>query len=218
MKLQMIGNVHNINLVTPEHVVPQVALSILAARDMGLKVPIIYNSSSFDSLESLELLDGLVDIYLPDFKVWKNSTSKRLLKADDYTNTAMESVKAMHNQVGDLSFTSDGIAKKGVLLRHLVMPGKEDEGREIMRWLAENVSTDLYVHIMEQYHPDAHVGKKKRLAKNSNNGGEDRGEEARYAEINRAVKDEELGSVRDAAVAAGLWRFCEVNEHGGFHL
>lgn len=218
MKLQMIGNVHNINLVTPEHVVPQVALSILAARDMGLKLPIIYNSSSFDSLESLELLDGLVDIYLPDFKVWKNSTSKRLLKADDYTTTAMESVKAMHNQVGDLSFTSDGIAKKGVLLRHLVMPGKEDEGREIMRWLAENVSTDLYVHIMEQYHPDAHVGKKKRLAKNSNNGGEDRGEEARYAEINRAVKDEELGSVRDAAVAAGLWRFCEVNEHGGFHL
>lgn len=217
MKLQMIGNVHNINLVTPEHVVPQVALSILAARDMGLKLPIIYNSSSFDSLESLELLDGLVDIYLPDFKVWKNSTSKRLLKADDYTTTAMESVKAMHNQVGDLSFTSDGIAKKGVLLRHLVMPGKEDEGREIMRWLAENVSTDLYVHIMEQYHPDAHVGKKKRLAKNSNNGGEDRGE-TRYAEINRAVKDEELGSVRDAAVAAGLWRFCEVNEHGGFHL
>lgn len=217
MKLQMIGNVHNINLVTPEHVVPQVALSILAARDLGLKVPIIYNSSSFDSLESLELLDGLVDIYLPDFKVWKNSTSKRLLKAEDYTSTAMESIKAMHDQVGDLSFTSDGIAKKGVLLRHLVMPGKEDEGREIMRWLAENVSTDLYVHIMEQYHPDAHVGKKRRLAKNSNNGGEDRGE-VRYAEINRAVKDEELGSVRDAAVAAGLWRFCEVNEHGGFHL
>lgn len=216
MKLQMIGNVHNINLVTPEHVVPQVALSILAARDMGLKVPIIYNSSSFDSLESLELLDGLVDIYLPDFKVWKNSTSKRLLKADDYTATAMESVKAMHNQVGDLSFTSDGIAKKGVLLRHLVMPGKEDEGREIMRWLAENVSKDLYVHIMEQYHPDAHVGKKKRLAKNTQ-GGER--EEVRYAEINRAVKDEELGSVRDAAVAAGLWRFCEVDENSSaFHL
>ncbi|EYE96652.1 putative pyruvate formate lyase activating enzyme [Aspergillus ruber CBS 135680] len=216
MKLQMIGNVHNINLVTPEHVVPQVVLSILAARDMGLKVPIIYNSSSFDSLESLELLDGLVDIYLPDFKVWKNSTSKRLLKADDYTATAMESVKAMHNQVGDLSFTSDGIAKKGVLLRHLVMPGKEDEGREIMRWLAENVSKDLYVHIMEQYHPDAHVGKKRRVLKNTQDG---KREEVRYAEINRAVKDEELGNVRDAAVAAGLWRFCEVDENSSaFHL
>ncbi|GFF42215.1 uncharacterized protein MJ0674 [Aspergillus udagawae] len=215
IKLQQVGNVHNINLVTPEHVVPQVALSILAARDMGLKIPIIYNTSSFDSLESLQLMDGLVDIYLPDFKVWKSSTSKRLLKADDYAETAKESIKEMHRQVGDLSFTSDGIAKKGVLLRHLVMPGKEDEGREIMRWLAENVSNDLYVHIMEQYHPDAHVGKKKRTTRNASQ--EDK-TEVRYADINRAVRDEELGSVKDAAVAAGLWRFCEVNEHGGFHL
>lgn len=214
MKLQMVGNVHNINLVTPEHVVPQVVLSILAARDMGLKVPIVYNTSSFDSLESLELLDGLVDIYLPDFKVWKNSTSKRLLKADDYTETAMESIRAMYKQVGDLCFTSDGIAKKGVLLRHLVMPGKEDEGREIMRWLAGNVSKDIYVHIMEQYHPDAHVGKKKRRTNESSGA-----EEVRYAEINRAVRDEELGSVRDAAVASGLWRFCEANEEQSmFHL
>lgn len=201
---------------------PQVALSILAARDMGLKIPIIYNTSSFDSLESLELLDGLVDIYLPDFKVWKSATSKRLLKADDYTETAKESIKAMHEQVGDLAFTSDGIAKKGVLLRHLVMPGKEDEGREIMKWLAENVSRDLYVHVMEQYHPDAHVGKKRRIPRRKAAEGEDASagdaEEVRYAEINRAVKDEELGSVKDAAVDAGLWRFVEVNEKSMFHL
>ncbi|PLB34292.1 putative pyruvate formate lyase activating enzyme [Aspergillus candidus] len=222
LKLQDVGNVHNINLVTPEHVVPQVALSILAARDMGLKIPIVYNTSSFDSLASLALLDGLVDIYLADFKVWKNSTSKRLLKAENYTATAMESVKAMQQQVGDLSFTSDGIAKKGVLLRHLVMPGKEDEGREIMRWLAENVSKDMYVHIMEQYHPDAHVGKKKkRRTSNQDDPGEQSSppSDVRYAEINRAVRDDELGSVRDAAVAAGLWRFCEANEHQSmFHL
>lgn len=222
MKLQQIGNVHNINLVTPEHVVPQVALSILTAREMGLRVPIIYNSSSFDSLESLQLLDGLVDIYLPDFKVWRSSTSKRLLKAEDYTTTAMESIKEMHRQVGDLSFTSDGIAKKGVLLRHLVMPGKEDEGREIMRWLAENVSRDLYVHIMEQYHPDAHVGKKRRVTRRvrigEGEGDTTTKEEVRYAEINRAVRDEELGSVRDAAVKAGLWRFCEANDNSEFHL
>ncbi|KAE8375588.1 integral membrane protein DUF92-domain-containing protein [Aspergillus bertholletiae] len=216
MKLQEVGNCHNINLVTPEHVVPQVALAILTARDMGLKIPIIYNTSSFDSLESLELLDGLVDIYLPDFKVWKNSTSKRLLKAEDYAETATESIKAMHKQVGDLCFTSDGIAKKGILLRHLVMPGKEDEGRKIMIWLAENVSKDLYVHIMEQYHPDAHVGKRKRTTKNA--AGEEQAE-VRYAEINRAVRDDELSSVRDAAVAAGLWRFCEANEDNSmFHL
>ncbi|KAE8354167.1 hypothetical protein BDV28DRAFT_156399 [Aspergillus coremiiformis] len=211
-----VGNCHNINLVTPEHVVPQVALAILTARDMGLHIPIIYNTSSFDSLESLELLDGLVDIYLPDFKVWKNSTSMRLLKVEDYTETAMKSVKAMHEQVGDLCFTSDGIAKKGVLLRHLVMPGKEDEGRAIMHWLAENVSRDLYVHIMEQYRPDAHVGKKKRTTKNAS--GQDQAQ-VRYAEINRAIRDDELSSVRDAAIAAGLWRFCEVNENNSmFHL
>lgn len=217
---------HNINLITPEHVVPQVALSILAARDMGLKLPIIYNTSAFDSLASLELMDGLVDIYLPDFKVWKSSTSKRLLKADNYAETARESIKEMHRQVGDLCFTSDGIAKKGVLLRHLVMPGKEDEGREIMRWLAENVSKDLYVHIMEQYHPDAHVGKKKRGRSSSSNdaaaaddsSADSGGGGVRYADINRAVTDEELGSVRKAAEEAGLWRFCDVSEHGGFHL
>ncbi|KAK2785460.1 hypothetical protein FQN53_007721 [Emmonsiellopsis sp. PD_33] len=210
MKLQEVGQTHNINLITPEHVVPQVVLSILHARDMGLKIPIIYNSSSFDSLESLALLDGLVDIYLPDFKVWKNSTSKRLLKADNYTETAMESIKAMHKQVGDLSFTADGIAKRGVLVRHLVMPGMEDEGQKIVRWLAENVSKDLYIHIMEQYHPDAHVGKKRR--------GKAAAEEIRYADINRAITDNELGLVQSAAREAGLWRLCEPTDHSGFPM
>lgn len=223
MKLQQVGNVHNINLVTPEHVVPQVVLSILAAREMGLTIPIVYNTSSFDSLDSLTLLDGLVDIYLPDFKVWKPSTARRLLKADNYTETAKESIKAMYDQVGDLSFTSDGIAKKGVLLRHLVMPGYEDEGVEIVRWLAGNVSKDLYVHVMEQYRPDAHVGKQKRRAKKvgegrGGGGGGDDAEEVRYAEINRPVRDDEVSRVKKAAIEAGLWRFCEVNEHGGFHL
>ena len=150
--------------------------------------------------------------------ILKSGTIARLLKADNYTATAMKSIKEMHRQVGDLSFTSDGIAKKGVLLRHLVMPGKEDEGREIMRWLAENVSRELYVHIMEQYHPDAHVGKKRRVKRSVRRKGEDVDdnavqEEVRYEDINRPVRDEELGSVRDAAVKAGLWRFCEVNEN-----
>ena len=137
---------------------PQVVLSILHARELGLKIPIVYNTSAYDSLESLRLLDGLVDIYMPDFKVWNPTTSKRLLKAEDYASHAMESIKAMHAQVGDLCFTPDGIAKKGLLIRHLVMPGKEDEGEKIMAWLAENVSRDVFVNIMEQYHPRAHVG------------------------------------------------------------
>jgi putative pyruvate formate lyase activating enzyme len=211
MKLQETGRCHNINLVTPEHVVPQVALSILHARDIGLKIPIIYNSSSFDSLESIRLLDGLVDIYLPDFKVWSDKTSQRLLKADHYTAAAMESIKAMHEQVGDLCFTPDGIAKKGVLVRHLVMPGLEDEGKQIVEWLAKHVSKDLMVHIMEQYFPRAHVGKERR--------GKKRGAEGvRYAEINRPVDVNEVSAVRKAAEAAGLWRFVEAAKHGGFNI
>ena len=114
MKLQEVGKVHNINLVTPEHVVPQVVLSILHARELGLRVPIIYNTSAFDPVESLDLLDGLVDIYLPDFKVWTTASSKRLLKAEDYASAARESIKVMHAQVGDLCFTPDGIAQKGL--------------------------------------------------------------------------------------------------------
>ncbi|CAD6591931.1 MAG: hypothetical protein ASARMPRED_005871 [Alectoria sarmentosa] len=136
------GARYNINLFTPEHVVPQVVLSILHAKELGLRLPIVYNTSAFDSLESLEsldLLDGLVDIYLPDFNVWTKASLKRLLKAEDYASAAMESIKAMHAQVGDLCFSPDGIAKKGLLVRHLVMPGKENEGQEIMQWLGDEI-------------------------------------------------------------------------------
>ncbi|KAL6901427.1 hypothetical protein GGI43DRAFT_356503 [Trichoderma evansii] len=226
IKLQEVGSVHNINIVTPEHVVPQVALSILHAAELGLRVPIIYNTSSYDSLASLELMDGLVDIYLADFKVWKPSTSKRLLKADDYAETAKESIKAMHKQVGDLCFTGDGIAKEGLLVRHLVMPGKEAEGAEIMKFLASEVSTDCFVNIMEQYHPDAHVGKKRNRRrtpstegeKKSSNLSEDTDEEVRYGDINRSVTKEEISSVREAAMGAGLWRFCDPPKHDGFAI
>lgn len=200
--------------MTPEHVVPQVVLSILHARELGLKLPIVYNTSAFDSLASIELLDGLVDIYMPDFKVWKDETSKRLLKADRYAETAMESIKAMHDQVGDLCFTPDGLAKKGLLVRHLVMPGKELEGEEIMKWLASNVSKDAFVNIMEQYHPDAHVGKAKRarqLEKVTDGA-------VRYQDINRPVSKQEVSTVRVAAEKAGLWRFCDPPGHDGFSL
>ncbi|KAM3065793.1 hypothetical protein ACMFMG_009983 [Clarireedia jacksonii] len=226
IKLQNVGNVHNINLVTPEHVVPQVVLSILHARDNGLKIPIVYNTSAFDSLESLNLLDGLVDIYLPDFKLWKDSSSRRLLKADNYTETAMKSIKAMHDQVGDLCFTFDGIAKKGLLVRHLVMPGYESEGQEIMKWIASNISRDVFVNIMEQYRPDAHVGKTKRTHKqpltlnesNEATNSKADGSDVRYSEINRAVNKDEVNTVRHAAEKAGLWRFCDPPKHDGFAI
>lgn len=229
VKLQDVGNVHNINLVTPEHVVPQVALSILHAKNLGLRVPIIYNTSSFDSLASIELMDGLVDIYLADFKVWEDATSRRLLKADKYSAVARESIKAMQDQVGDLCFTADGIAKKGLLIRHLVMPGHEEEGQKIVRWLAENVSKDVYIHVMEQYFPRAHVGKTKRTsavesstsdAIEPGNAPVTRGvdHEVRYADINRAVKLSEVDSIINVGKEAGLWRFVEPAEHGGFNI
>jgi putative pyruvate formate lyase activating enzyme len=208
IKLQEVGGVHNINFVTPEHVVPQVALAIMEARDRGLNVPIVYNTSSFDSLASLELMDGLVDIYLPDFKVWTAETGKRLLKSEDYAAAARESIKEMYRQVGDLCFTGDGLAKRGVLVRHLVMPGYEQEGVHIVGWLAENVGKDTFVHVMEQYRPDAHVGKKNR-GKES---------DVRYEEINRAIGEEEIGVVKRAAKEAGLWRFAEAAKHGGFNI
>ncbi len=193
-----------------EHVVPQVALAILTAREMGLKVPIVYNTSSFDSIESLKLMDGLVDIYLPDFKVWDDETSKRLLKADAYADVARESIQEMHRQVGDLCFTPDGLAKRGVLVRHLVMPGKEDEGIQIMNWLSQTLGKDVFVNVMEQYHPSAHVGKPQQRSKAASG--------KRYAEINRAITSDEIGVVKRAAKDAGLWRFVEPAEHGGFNI
>lgn len=213
IKLQEVGQVHNINFITPEHVVPQVALAILHARDKGLKIPTIYNSSAFDSLDSLKLMDGLIDIYLPDMKAWRKATCKRLLKADDYAETAMESIMAMYKQVGDLSFTSDGLAKKGLLVRHLVMPGMEDEGIEIVKWLASSISKDTFVNIMEQYHPDAYVGKKRRRQSP-----QDDSLDVRYADINRVATDNEVIAIIKAAREAGLWRLAGVAKHGGFNL
>ncbi|KAH7031301.1 radical SAM superfamily protein [Microdochium trichocladiopsis] len=215
MQLQDVGQVHNINLVTPEHVVPQVALSVLHARDLGLRIPIVYNTSAYDSAASLALMDGLVDIYLPDFKVWDPATSRRLLQADDYAATAVESLREMYRQVGDLAFTGDGIAQRGVLVRHLVMPGKQAEGARIMRFLAEELSRDTFVHIMDQYRPAAHVGKPKKRSSGGHNKHE---EEVRYAEINRPISSDEVGFVRRAAEAAGLWRFNDPPRHEGFAM
>ena len=211
VKLQEVGQVHNINFVTVEHVVPQAALAIMSAREKGLNIPIVYNTSAFDSLESLELMDGLVDIYLPDLKVWSESTGRRLLKAGNYVATAKESLQAMYDQVGDLCFTADGIAKKGVLIRHLVMPGLEEEGVEIMKWISTTLGRDAFVNIMEQYHPDAHVGKTRRSPS-----GEMKA--LRYSDINRAVSESEMSKVQVAAREAGLYRFVEVAQHGGFNL
>ncbi len=194
LRLQQEG-CHNINFVTPEHVVPQVIEAIAEAIDLGLQLPIVYNTSAYDAVESLRLLDGLVDIYMPDFKFWDRETARRLAKAPDYPERAREAIAEMHRQVGVLRFGPDGLARRGVLLRHLVMPGQLDQARAIFRWLAESVSPDTYVNLMGQYRPAHEVGLPGRDGR------------PRYDEINIPTAPDELDRAFEAAREAGLWRF-----------
>jgi len=144
---------HNINLVTPEHVVPQILEAIPFAIEMGLNLPIVYNTSSYDSIESLKLMEGIVDIYMPDFKFFTPKLAKFYLTAEDYPKVAMAAIKEMHSQVGELKFDENGLALRGVLLRHLVMPGFLNETKKIMKWVANEISKDTYVNLMDQYYP-----------------------------------------------------------------
>ena len=148
---------HNINLVTPEHVAPQVIEALAIAIPAGLRLPVVYNTSAYDALSSLRLLDGLIDIYMPDFKFWTRESARRLVKAKDYPDRAREAILEMHRQVGDLRFASDGLARRGLLVRYLVMPGQQEEASAIFRWLADHVSPDTYVNIMGQYRPEFQV-------------------------------------------------------------
>ncbi len=193
LRLQAYG-CHNVNLVTPEHVVPQVLEAIEVAVSRGLQLPIVYNTSAYDAVESLRLLDGIVDIYMPDFKFWTSEAADRLTRAADYPQRAREAIGEMYRQVGPLRFGPDGLARRGVLVRHLVLPDSVDESAEIFRFLA-GLSPDMYVNIMGQYRPEYLVGTP----------GPDGG--VRFAEINRRVTSREMRSAFQAARAAGLWRF-----------
>jgi putative pyruvate formate lyase activating enzyme len=189
---------HNINLVTPEHVAPQAIEALAVAVPAGLRVPIVYNTSAYDALSSLGLLDGLIDIYMPDFKFWTRESSRRLVKAKDYPERAREAILEMHQQVGDLHFGSDGLARRGLLVRYLVMPGQQEEASAIFRWLADNLSPDTYVNIMEQYRPEYQV---------KSHGVNNRPE--KYSDIDRQPYQAELNAAYEAARKAGLWRFDE---------
>jgi len=157
---------HNINFVTPSHVVPQLLEALAPAIPQGLDVPLVYNSSGYDKKETLKLLEGIFDIYMPDFKFWDGKWAERYCGAADYPGFAAEAVREMHRQVGDLVLDSEGIAERGLLLRHLVMPGGIGGTGEIMKFLAEEISPDTYVNIMDQYRPcgdairDAYLGRR----------------------------------------------------------
>jgi putative pyruvate formate lyase activating enzyme len=152
LHLQEIG-CHNINFVTPSHVVPQIIAALETAVPLGLRLPLVYNSSGYDAADTIELLNGIVDIYMPDFKFWDAAVSKKLCNAPDYAEKTKIAVKAMHRQVGDLVLDERGIAQKGLLVRHLVMPGELAGSGKIMQFLAREISKNTYINIMPQYHP-----------------------------------------------------------------
>ncbi len=145
---------HNINFVTPSHVVPQILEALAVAAERGLRLPLVYNTGGYDRLETLRWLDGVVDIYMPDFKFWTPETGRELANTADYREAAKAAIQEMHRQVGDLVLDEHGLARRGLLVRHLVTPGGLDQTREILRFLAHEVSPNTFVNVMPQYRPE----------------------------------------------------------------
>ncbi|MFB3785740.1 MAG: radical SAM protein [bacterium] len=180
---------HNLNLVTPSHVVPQILDALALAVEQGFNLPVVYNSGGYDSVETLALLEGIVDIYMPDFKYWDSTVAERLSGAGDYPETARRAVREMHRQTGDLMLDEKGIAVRGLLVRHLVLPNGLAGTWEVMRFLADEISSDTFVNVMGQYHPCWRA----RMVE----------------EINRPVRLEEILHARQEAVTLGLRRFAD---------
>lgn len=177
---------HNINWVTPSHQVPQILEALVTAAARGLRLPLVYNTSAYDDLEMLRLLDGVVDIYLPDFKYADRDIAERYSAAPDYPAIAKAALREMHRQVGDLVTDKNGIAVRGLMVRHLVLPGGLAGTREAMRFLADELSRDTYVNVMDQYRPchQAH----------------------RYPELARTISGAEFLAAMRAARESGLHR------------
>ncbi len=143
----------NINLVTPTHVIIPILEALKKAFELGLTLPIVYNTSAYDSYETISKLDGIIDIYLPDFKYFNTNTARRFSNAPDYPETATEAIKEMYRQVGKLDLDHEGNAKKGLLIRHLILPNHREESFEILEWIAENLSNEVCLSLMSQYRP-----------------------------------------------------------------
>jgi putative pyruvate formate lyase activating enzyme len=186
---------HNINFVTPEHVVPQIVEAIAEAVDLGLRLPLVYNTSAYDALESIEMMNGLVDIYMPDFKYWSVDAGRQYLKAADYAEAARRAIKAMHEQVGPLVVDEQGLARRGVLIRHLVMPGGLEETRQILEWIAGELGPETYVNLMDQYYPAGNVSA------------------ASFPEINRRLTPAEFAEARRMAADFGFRRLDRRRPH-----
>jgi putative pyruvate formate lyase activating enzyme len=149
---------HNINFVTPSHQVYQILAALPLAIAGGLNVPLVYNCGGYEALETLRLLDGIIDIYMPDFKFWDPEVARDLCQAEDYPEIARQALKEMHRQVGDLEMDEEGVARRGLLVRHLVLPDNLAGTRECMEFLAREISPRTYVNVMGQYRPCGRAG------------------------------------------------------------
>jgi putative pyruvate formate lyase activating enzyme len=192
LDLQAMG-CHNINWVTPTHVVPQALEALAIAVEKGLRLPIVYNTGGYDSVHTLRWLDGIVDIYMPDFKFWNPATSARLMRARNYPAVARRAIREMHRQVGDLVCDTQGLARRGLLVRHLVMPNDLAGTYQIANWLAQELSPDTFINVMGQYHPAGAVAQAASAA--------------RYPDLARSITVAELRAALRLARAAGLHRF-----------
>jgi putative pyruvate formate lyase activating enzyme len=177
---------HNINFVTPTHVVPQLLEALLIAVDRGLDIPLVYNTGGYDKPETLAILDGIIDIYMPDFKFWDEEQSRRYCGAPDYREKASASIREMHRQTGDLILDKNGIALRGLIIRHLVMPNNVAGTPGIMDFIAKEISRNTYVNVMDQYRPYGNAG--------------------RDQFINRRLSPDEFNEAMDMARKAGLTR------------
>ncbi|BDD88070.1 radical SAM protein [Desulfofustis limnaeus] len=177
---------HNINLVTPSHVLPQIIEALPIALQEGLRVPLVYNCSGYESPEALALLDGIVDIYLVDFKFWDAGRATTYLNAPDYPEVARQALTIMHHQVGDLMIDNTGLAVSGLLVRHLLMPDSLEETAAIVKFIADRISPATYCTIMDQYRPC--------------------GQAASYPELRQPITAEQYQQALELAAAAGLSR------------
>jgi putative pyruvate formate lyase activating enzyme len=152
LHLQNLG-CHNINFVTPTHVIPKIAEALVIAVQKGLHVPLVYNCGGYESVETLKLLDGIIDIYMPDIKYADNATAKKYSGVKDYWDVVRPAIREMHRQVGVLSIDNAGVAQRGLLIRHLVLPNRLASSEEVFKFIADEISAESYVNIMDQYHP-----------------------------------------------------------------
>lgn len=181
---QQKSGIHNINLVTPTSYVPQIIEAIKIAKKEGLNLPIIYNTNGYENIETVKMLDGYIDIYLPDLKYADNNVAKKYSKIDNYFQTATNNILEMIKQVGKPVFDKNGIMKKGVLIRHLVLPNNIENSKKVLKWIYKNVPKEIYISVMAQYFP---TYKAKEIE-----------------EINRKLKKEEWKEIEDYIEELGI--------------